>query len=547
MSLTLIKTPPLVSPAGDMMNFQISSDKKFSQAGSKASLVIELSSYLDEDEEFTLVCEAFPDGEIQLTAKEAPDDSGIQIIAPTAPFPSIPDYIDDELIPSIKWNYDIEDLFEVGRIGDAFKFIAKNKGSLYDITLKGGYTAPISSDVPVAGQDQIANSFFSINVRTRINDAILPSSEIHLPGNDGGVADFFVEKLIKPELSTGFNVDEDIIITKRENIIKPYTIEYFERYGSPPDEYKVYSSNTFYALFGGISKKTQARYNDASTNWWEEAQKNKMFLTWHPRPKKVYPDQPERLYFMNLLTNNIELHVIIEKTDGNKISDDKFLQATPDQYKVYEINTSPENLASYVTGGSALLAAEEIRSFIVYIKQNGGIKSEAFQYVLNYKPAKIRRAFVFQNSLGGFDTFIATGRIQKAAALNRQIYRTYLQPYFKTEDFEVRNIRPNKQEKFSASTGWLNLKHNDGRSMSEYIADFFHSEKVYQIVKGKLLPVVITSQTPVLNKDDNYTFAINFNYEPAYSDEYIEASFGDFSTWGNAGRAHGHGFGDGFN
>ena len=70
-----------------------------------------------------------------------------------------------------------------------------------------------------------------------------------------------------------------------------------------------------------------------------------------------------------------------------------------------------------------------------------------------------------------------------------------------------RIIRSDVKETVKASTGWLD---NERRL---YLAELLGSPEVYEIIRGKLYPVMMTKQTMIAARDNEELQAVNIDYE----------------------------------
>jgi hypothetical protein len=136
------------------------------------------------------------------------------------------------------------------------------------------------------------------------------------------------------------------------------------------------------------------------------------------------------------------------------------------------------------------------------------------------------RQFLFLNSLGGYDTLRITGDVEDSIELERSTISKVLGADFTELDHQVGQGSVSEIKTYKANTGWLT------REQVAWIRDFFLSKQVYQIVVGKLVPVVVSTTKATQRKDREDLFAIDFEYRRAFNSEFysmeiVSAEFSD--------------------
>jgi hypothetical protein len=140
--------------------------------------------------------------------------------------------------------------------------------------------------------------------------------------------------------------------------------------------------------------------------------------------------------------------------------------------------------------------------------------SKIRRYTLDYSFRENDRLFLFQNSLGGFDTIRILGDQEDTLEYDRVSVKSVLGTDFTELSHHLTQFSITELRKYKANTGWITPQ------ASAWIRDFFLSKKVYRIMAGKLVPVVIDSNQVVHRKDKQELFSIDFEYSQSFSNDH---------------------------
>jgi hypothetical protein len=249
-------------------------------------------------------------------------------------------------------------------------------------------------------------------------------------------------------------------------------------------------------------------------------------LTWQPLEKRVTRNQTEKLFF--LLQNPCErlvLRIAYFFMDGlgnhsypmNSIDN-------PTPKKVYELTITPSVMQ--VPG----FETDLLDYYQVWLEdQHMERISEIRTYRMDYTYHETDRLFLFQNSLCGFDTLRILGDQEDSLEYDRSTVNSVLGSDYSERDHKLTNFSITETRVFKANTGWISPEG------SAWIRDFFLSKKVYRIIGGKMVPVVVTSTQVLHRKDREELFSIDFEYRQSFSNEHyswevVSAEFNnDFS------------------
>ncbi len=236
---------------------------------------------------------------------------------------------------------------------------------------------------------------------------------------------------------------------------------------------------------------------------------SKQFMTWAPPIRKVTLEQPEFLYFLNLEEEETELRVRRTYTAESGIESTEevvpMAAAFDRKYRLLQIPA----LAG-INGFH-----RKIEVFVV--KENDTAISETRVYKIEENLAGTDRFFLFENSLGGFDTLRTTGDSEISLDGKDELAErdpgndAHLGQYF----VYSRNI----DRKIKQASGFHD------RSFHEYLQDFLYAKRRF-VLERNLVPADLSARlVPIILKKRSYTFQpqrrlpIGFIFEYDYAFE----------------------------
>ncbi|MCA8830520.1 SprB repeat-containing protein [Hymenobacter pini] len=233
-------------------------------------------------------------------------------------------------------------------------------------------------------------------------------AELEQPADKDGRTAFQVQELLSPYLQYHVPAAVGPVAERAESLFKRFFLRYAQVYGTPPVRAAALSAEQHYVLLGGLS------FTEARARTWHNSyqQQVRPFLTWEPREKEVFADQPEFLYYQ-ALTATPSVRLVVELT-----FDDNSTQ----ELNVGEVEGGVQRYEVFCFGcGFAQLRLERlpaeqrarIRSWRVWVADDDGfVVSEVRTYYLSQRQAPLRRYVLYANSLGGMNTFVAEGEAQ---------------------------------------------------------------------------------------------------------------------------------------
>src|SRR5699024_1526775 len=135
------------------------------------------------------------------------------------------------------------------------------------------------------------------------------------------------------------------------------------------------------------------------------------FLTWQPNNKRVTPDQQEYLYYLttNQAYTTLYMHGQATFSDGTTADiPSKSIIGATDKLCIIPVGYGQLGLAD-------LDATKTVKKYSICVNKSADPtalenRSEDRTYVLDHQYYKHTRYFLYQNSLGGFETLRCTGK-----------------------------------------------------------------------------------------------------------------------------------------
>ena len=290
---------------------------------------------------------------------------------------------------------------------------------------------------------------------------------------------------------------------------KKLNFSFRELHSTPQVNPDTITLNNFITIYGRIPKYLHNWFynNWASFNLYLNQTRN--FLTFWPSNHKITKAQTEKLYYCNYWFNagdTLQLYVTLHFSDGTTVEKIPFGDTVePDHiHQVWEFHVGYNalQLDDYLATN---YPTKELTAYTVRIcDQNDGNRSTTHNYTLDNKHYQQRREFIFRNPLGGYDTFIATGSAEYSAEYTPENIQVL--PWFGITGNSRKTIRTGYEETIVCNSGFLALE------TFEASPQFFLSDDVYEIIKGKRYPIIFQQQTIIRHTDKHGLHAFQFSY-----------------------------------
>lgn len=513
MSITVTKTPSVISPIGNELLLQLQTDNRYSTLGSAASVTFSFTG-IDTIVGRTFVL-AYGELTLQFYLAVSPDDSGTQIRCATGGMPV--DYwmvwFAEDLMRNYYLRRDFDCVVDTG--DDTITLTAKESGTDYNVITSFNNIANVAI-AEVAGVDPVARENYELMCLVDIlNGSTWESlNEDRITPDADGLAEFDLHDLFCPELVAEHTWPEvpETFHAKRSNHIKRYALYYAELYENSVKGLISYP-DTVYAILGGFDYKMLAGLNGAEYSLLDFITTYKSFLTWQPTSKTINRTQPEKLYFLvyNAITS-IEVHIKVYYTDGTDSGDQELETISPVvQFEVYEL------MVGYHQIDFSKWSAKDILKYEIWLEDNAGnVQSQTREFILETKTFRHERIFMFRNSFGSFDTFRATGRKTQLNEYEHMIVEKNDVGFSLQEQYQVL-----ERSVFTINSGWITF------AQRNWLRELLLSREVYEIIGDYKFPIIIQDEKSDLRDDDNYLHSLEINYRFAFKDP---AFTGDYTS-----------------
>lgn len=290
-----------------------------------------------------------------------------------------------------------------------------------------------------------------------------------------------------------------------------FYLRYFERSGDPPTNGQFTQVQESTLLLGGISELEYARGNFFGLHF-----ANKPFYTWQPAEKYVAPDQPEYLLFVVNSFDYTQFDVVVTlyylAADGSESSSEHviFTRDNVTKYEPYLFPVGPDqlNLLDYQCAESGLT----LDRYEVFCRSGATIVSEVRTYILDYSKNIYRRYFLYQNSLGGWDTLVTTGKKEEELSIDTESQERYLPPNHSPLEQPSRVVQRTAEPEVSISTGY------QSKAMMQALQDFLLAREIYTIRpqnnRLELTPVEVDLRNATILDEEENLQSFRFSYRP---------------------------------
>lgn len=275
----------------------------------------------------------------------------------------------------------------------------------------------------------------------------------------------------------------DIVHARLSSVITDSSLVY-EQKGMAADFTAIIAGTpvTFRVVRGGVD-----RLADVATNFLTQN-----FLTWQPNIKPVTYSSPEFLTYYAVVASTPKLCAYFTDDTGRVTSQTTISLAAFEAGKAYTI---PLQYAVV----SGLLDSRLPAYYDVWVENNVGSR---LTYIQRYYAADMRSEqeqwILFENSLGGVDTFRAYGTTDFTAEHTHNVAEV---------DEVSSEYRVDTERKFQKNTGYLDAKER------QWLLDFFPSGAKYICSGSSLRPIVVTESNVTYNERElpsNYTFTYKY-------------------------------------
>jgi hypothetical protein len=270
---------------------------------------------------------------------------------------------------------------------------------------------------------------------------------------------------------------------------KNATIQFEEFYGNPPA-----GSNTIewtgLIMGGNIPKWMQYSFNKTYESFVAYLSAKKPFLTFYPRyQKKVFPEQPERLYYLNRLDElpaSIKLLILVTFDDltSEYCDPNRSISVNPDQVISFATGYNQLGLGTWMAANHP---TKKVKYYSAILQSDSVGISELYIYEPDFSDQRNTKYIIFKNSLSGYDCLPCNGEVDETTEVERYTAnriadvnlpgRLHREEYLRDE-FEIVKV----------NTGYLQSWEKD------WLNELYISDEVYEVVDGERRQILIRSK-----------------------------------------------------
>ncbi|WP_454880662.1 hypothetical protein [Sphingobacterium detergens] len=328
------------------------------------------------------------------------------------------------------------------------------------------------------------------------NEQLIASAA--LVPNLNGVASWDFSKLLSSfVLDNGDDIPSLLnVINEKGKVVRSFFVQVTELYGEPQTARMSMRTEKFVAVYGGLPKNL---IGTSLTDFLLKDEKIE-FLTTSIR-KTVTPDQPQWISWLNISddVSNVNVIVELEYLDGTINIIEPYLY---DQIKKYEKIIVPVGLEQL--GANAIYPELAIVSYSIYLKSQNDQLSTSITVNVDHRHHPYKRFFLFQNSLGSFETFFTYGKKSNSLEVEKDSARLIQVKDFTLQNGENIDLDITINEKEKINTGF--------KTKIEILAmrDFYLSKDKLIYTNEKWWPINLISSSIEEFQDGNSLYAQTF-------------------------------------
>jgi hypothetical protein len=509
---------PAIAFSKNLLNLVLQSDDYLDAAAVKSVNFLKFAGAIAEDDAFTLT---WNNGAASMTAKDAPDDSGLQFPSgdgSDAYVTSLLDWFGSN--PFIAGAYVLSTDFTGP--DPMIVFTAISFGPDYDFTTfnagASGVTTGGVTDQPKSNFAHHLELWIAAADGSAFMQAISANFALDVPVTGKTTTDIHdhLDAFLSSDLPELVELSAFCL-----NSIRPYYFLYAQFYGDTPFVRRLKKSATYVISKGGLSIQASA----ARTLLTELipptlTEGRSRFLRQGSINKAISPEQPEWITWINLTgaTKNINLQVSVTCLDDA----DNFEFNSVSEIAVAALKKIQFQVGYTQLGIKARTDGTPV-SYTVEVIDNdtGDGLTQAYAFVIDNQYRPYARYFVYENAYGAFQTIGTVGKC--------------LDEYDRTKDDAQMAVGQDKaaidgeflesnvliQDKATASIGY----DRSGKRNTKLLRDFILSRKRFLAVPAvgegliTLVPIGINDTNLKDAADGVNVYANSFSYYPLYPEE----------------------------
>ncbi|SJN51606.1 hypothetical protein FM120_31515 [Sphingobacterium faecium PCAi_F2.5] len=408
--------------------------------------------------------------------------------------------------------FNIDSIFKINIDGDKLIFTSKNNDEslvialdnfdiYHKVILSVNQTATTRVFTPNL---KIYCALFSVDQYGEENSLI---SAALAPDLNGKAQWDFSKPLTSECLSFGSDLPSLYeVVFEKGKVVREFFVKITELYGEPQEANLSIKSSRKRVIYGGLPKNLQNTSLTESLSQYGVVR----FLKTSFENIKVNPDQPNWVSWFNISEDRESVQVQVELlyNDGTPYI---FTAHTYETVLKYEKLIFPVGLDQL--GANDLYPELSIVSYKVSLKSDGVVLSNVLNFEVDQRHHLYTRYFLFQNSLGAFESFYTYGRKSNSYDIEKEKTRISQVQDFVLEIGEDQDFDIQLLEKEEINTGWKSKA--EIRSMR----DFFMSSVKLTMIDGKWWPISVNSSSIKEFEDGNGLYALAFEISMQHTQE----------------------------
>ncbi len=503
MAITLTLSPNLNQLSRNPVWAKLTTNNYVTTAGVKASLLITVSNTGATVGQTIIL--PFGDKTITLTFAASLDGTGNTIRTHGAL--SLANFI-LQLAADFATNYSLADAYDITSDSSHVILTAKATGTAYSFISPSETSTDIAIGTNTAGVDEVVRENFRIALDVYLEETYESGTYIKIHSQElipiNNICEFNIQSALHRYMGTDRPTNNLGSITLCTGILRRYKIRYAEKFGTNAVYQETTESSLCYVLKGGLSF---IEYGVAPVFLTGYITSNQKFITWQPRTKTVVAAQQEFLYFLvPSSTTTVNLVAKIYYTDGSTSSSTILTKNPTVQNEIYILPT-----------GYALLsptAGKTVSKYQVWVtNQAAAVKSEVFTYKLSSKIEVDEHFFLFESSLGSWETLRTSGEQIVGSSVESSVAQRTLQNGYTNADGEIEKFDATGTNQFTQSTGFKT------KADIDWLEDLLFSKKAIELINGIQVPILINIASITKYKSRDNLYAITFTYTHAFNNK----------------------------
>jgi hypothetical protein len=300
---------------------------------------------------------------------------------------------------------------------------------------------------------------------------------------------------------------------KHTNSLREYRIVATEGYGDPFALQGVTTLPTVRVKMGGTGVRQGLTKTPAQWVQGASAASDK-FLRYGIATRSLQTDEPTWLTFLNTRANislGLYAKITIVYADNTSAVVYRLLADTLLANECITIPAWPTALTLQNEAPTKAIAYYLIRMF-----SNGANLSEEVQFHIDAAYREHKQYFIFLNSVGAWDSFLAYGKSAYGAEwTNQQIQRPLPEDYT-SNDGDLSDVGSTMRDTFAVATSFYSAE------QLRFLRDFFNSPYKFRWIDGTCYPISMKAKELPEGSDGQNQYGHTFEYVFAHQNESYE-------------------------